>query len=37
LPEVLARAVELAKLDRWRFEESLRERGIPIVVEAHAV
>lgn len=30
----LGRAAELAGLDRWQFEEVLREREIPIVIEA---
>ena len=30
----LGRAAEIAGLDRWQFEELLRERGIPITHEA---
>jgi len=30
----LGRAAEMAGLDRWQFEEALRERRIPIVIEA---
>ncbi|MBI1760085.1 MAG: UPF0175 family protein [Acidobacteria bacterium] len=29
----LGRAAEMAGLDRWQFEEVLRERRIPIVIE----
>jgi len=32
----LGRAAEIAGLDRWQFEEILRERGIPILNEAGA-
>jgi predicted HTH domain antitoxin len=32
----LGRAAEIAGLDRWQFEEILRERGIPVVIEAGA-
>lgn len=32
----LGRAAELAGLDRWQFEELLRERGIPLVIEAES-
>jgi len=33
----LARAAELAGMTRWRFQETLAQRGIPIEVEARAV
>jgi len=32
----LGRASEMAGLDRWQFEETLIERGIPIVIEAES-
>ena len=32
----LGRAAELAGLDRWQFEALLRERGIPVTIEARS-